>query len=503
MPNISFLKKNSILSHSKNAYLQKLVLDLINNKVNFNDLNFICFGAGSQTKAIQFLYPSIKIKYIVDNKKFSNKYQRKKVKIFHPSKLKNENPEKTIIINCTSDIDNVNKQLSEYGFKSKRHKLLASLLLFPPTLIRIYLPTDESFQKKFIELLKINRNNYFFTKVISHKQKSMIVGSLITNSEGFKNLEKINQKLYLLDSESDCNIAFDVVVKDLDSNVNVSNPFPKKLIDDIYFSNNYIMKNGLKIIDKKFTRLLNIYKSIYLSDIIFSEKPILSKNKKSFYVRIYRSEITDKRLNQIHRIINNSKYKLSIDQARFLEIHLRMQGINKSFLQDTLKNKNRNNDYELILFVIRESILTENLMNDFVKLLENRDLKHNKTTLFSENIKSKATSEIRSGNWFSSKSEKIAGPPVGIISFIDQNPNSNFKKTSEAYPYRTSKIYDLKSQIRSELTKLSDQKNTINFFHSPDDELEAYEYLDILDEPDKQMHLEFKTFIDSNKKEGK
>ena len=495
MSNIFFSKKNTILSHSINAYLKKLVLDLINNKINFNDLNFICFGASFQTWAIQFLYPSIKIKYIVDNKKFSDKNQIKNVKIFHPSELKNENPKKTIIINCTSDIDNVNKQLREYGFNSKQHKLLSSLLLFTPTLIRIYLPSNESLQKKFIELLKIKRNNYLFTEDISYKQRNMIVGSLITNCEGFKNLEKINQKFYLLNSESKSNIAFDVIVKDLNSNINISNPFPKKLIDDIYFSDNYIMKNELKIIDKKFTRLLNIYKSIYLSDSIFYEKQKLSKNKKSFYVRIYRSEITDKRLNQIHRIINNSKYKLSIDQARFLDIHLRMGGINKSFLQDSLNNKYRNNDYELILFVIRESILRQNLLDEFINILKNRNLKYNKTTLFSENIKSKATSEIRSGNWFSSKSEIIAGPPVGIVSFIDQNPISNLKKTSEAYPYRTSKIYDLKSQIRTELTKLSDQKNTINFFHSPDDELEAYEYLDILDKPDKQMHLEFKKFI--------
>ena len=87
-----------------------------------------------------------------------------------------------------------------------------------------------------------------------------------------------------------------------------------------------------------------------------------------------------------------------------------------------------------------------------------------------------------------------------MISFIDTNPKSNFRDTTEEYPYRTSKIYDLKSEIRSELTKLSDHKDTINFFHSPDDELEAYEYLDILNDLDKQMHLDFKKFLKSNMK---
>ena len=153
--------------------------------------------------------------------------------------MKNEDIQKTIIINCTSDFVNVNKQLNVYGFNLKRHKLIASLLLFSPYPIRIYIPSEQFLQKKFFELLKIDKNNYLFTKVISNINKNIIVGSLITNTKGLENLEKINQKIYLLDSKSEGNIAIDIIVQDMDPNINISQAFPKNLINDIYFSDNY------------------------------------------------------------------------------------------------------------------------------------------------------------------------------------------------------------------------------------------------------------------------
>jgi len=482
-------KKDKIILFSINNYFKDIINDLTGSKVDLQNLSFICFGYGHQFKSFKKLYSSIKIKYILDNKKFKTN-ESKELSIFHPSKIRNEDPQKTIVINCTSDHTGVQQQLKEYGFYLKQHKLISSQLLFPPCLLRIFISKDKIERKKFIELISNDNFKYLFTSNIEDAKKEIIISSLITDIDGFNRIEEINQELSLI-KPNNKNIPIDIIIMNNNLLNNLSQIFPNKLIQDIYNSNDYKVINKIKIINKKFSKLINFYKLIYLSDNVFSKKELITNNKRKIYNRIYSLNNKDNHAKKILNIIKYSDYNIKIDQSRNLESHLRMRGINKPLLQNSIKSHNKSNKYEFILFVLRKSIIDYQLLDEFINMFKLEGLEYNQTTIFDQDIKSIATNEIRSGNWFSSKEEIIAGPPIGMVSFIDRDPKSNIKNFDENYPYRTSRIYDLKSKVRTNLSKLRALKSTINFFHSPDDEIEAFEYLELLKSSDKSNHLKF------------
>ena len=62
-------KKDKIILFSINNYFKDIINDLTGSKVDFQNLSFICFVYGHQFKSFKKLYSSIKIKYILDNKK--------------------------------------------------------------------------------------------------------------------------------------------------------------------------------------------------------------------------------------------------------------------------------------------------------------------------------------------------------------------------------------------------------------------------------------------------
>ena len=77
--------------------------------------------------------------------------------------------------------------------------------------------------------------------------------------------------------------------------------------------------------------------------------------------------------------------------------------------------------------------------------------------------------------------KKKSGPPVGFLLFDSKNINKVKRDASSPYVYRYSSDYDKKNELRSYLVNKYNLNEAVNFIHSPDDDIEALEYLRILE----------------------
>ena len=147
---------------------------------------------------------------------------------------------------------------------------------------------------------------------------------------------------------------------------------------------------------------------------------------------------------------------------------------------------------ELMIFVIREKLIEENLLDKFQFFLENEFLfEILDVHIFSKQEKEKCTRYIRGGKWDKGPYALSGGKPEAFIVAFDYYPEPldeiNQKKQS-----RTTNANNIKAKYRFRdiINRNKRPKEYFNGVHSADNELDAHDYLKLLGEDYRNTIME-------------
>lgn len=137
---------------------------------------------------------------------------------------------------------------------------------------------------------------------------------------------------------------------------------------------------------------------------------------------------------------------------------------------------------EILVFVVRQRLLDEVLLDDFQKYLEeeyNFDVLDVK--IFSESEKETCTNQIRGGKWDKGPWKETGGPPVALVIAFDYHPVP-LTETEQAIHTRTTNYRTVQAKYgyRDRLNKINKKRDNYNGLHSGDNELDAWFYISLL-----------------------
>jgi len=441
--------ENDIILKSIEQTKKLIHSDMLNN-FGFNDcskLKYLCYGAGDQ--AVRFIKNNkfINISYILESKPPKNK-SICELKIHSIEKLQEEDPQSTIIFIASSAYDDIKIILDKIGFNKKHNRINAIIYLEPISPFRLLINKSNvkilrKLQKKYrknIASFNIHSNNLFIA-IIGSRFKEFLSDVDSLYDPKLQN-EAIELKL-LTDTQSD--------------EYKLSSPFPSSLIKEMINTSIYI--DGSRQIASKFT---NVIKS-------FDELSNISDLKKSIAKTNFIEDL------------HNLNIKIAIDKLRFIERQMYYRGCDTKEFIVSLSARNEVSLNSTRLFVVRKSLEEYGSISDVIEFFKNKNLNFIMSYNFDDKEIKRAYNEIRNANWSSNAIEKKSGPPVGFLLFDSKNINKVKRDASSPYVYRYSSDYDKKNELRSYLVNKYNLNEAVNFIHSPDDDIEALEYLRILE----------------------
>lgn len=153
-----------------------------------------------------------------------------------------------------------------------------------------------------------------------------------------------------------------------------------------------------------------------------------------------------------------------------------------SFLQEPLSSDIRGGD--LIVYVVRERIVRDGLVDDFINYLSKQYLFDViDVRLLDANEKKKCFGFIRGGKWDRGPYKYSGGAPVALVVVFDQYPNPLSREESEKQP-RVTNINNIKAkyEYREKVHAMRLNKGNYNGIHSSDNELDAWYYISLVGE---------------------
>lgn len=142
----------------------------------------------------------------------------------------------------------------------------------------------------------------------------------------------------------------------------------------------------------------------------------------------------------------------------------------------------KENTGEIMAFIIREWAHENNLTDWIIKWLENHGLNLLYIYELNEELKEKATHNLRGGKWGSARWREYggSGKPAVLVITYDFNPIPLDKKYQKDYPYVSNGKFLLKMKLREELNKDQPPNKKRSVLHSSDNTLEALEFINTL-----------------------
>lgn len=139
---------------------------------------------------------------------------------------------------------------------------------------------------------------------------------------------------------------------------------------------------------------------------------------------------------------------------------------------------------ELLVYVIRERLVKDGLLDDFKVFLEDQfgfdiiDLK-----MLKAKEKVACASRIRGGKWDQGPYKYSGGEPVALLSVFDSNPKPLNEEDMKNQPRMTNQnnLY-AKYQYRDRVNGMGSKKHNYNGVHSSDNEQDALFYISLLGE---------------------
>lgn len=153
-----------------------------------------------------------------------------------------------------------------------------------------------------------------------------------------------------------------------------------------------------------------------------------------------------------------------------------------SFLQRSLYSDVRGGEF--LVFVIRERLVEDRLMEEFVEFLK-EEFKFEMINVRVLNEKEKAIckSQIRGGKWDNGPYKLSGGAPVAFVSAFDPFPHPLDDADQVKQPRMTNRNnFNAKYRFREHLNRVVSKDGHYNGLHSADNELDARSYLSFLDQ---------------------
>ena len=236
------------------------------------------------------------------------------------------------------------------------------------------------------------------------------------------------------------------------------------------------------------------FRKAYLYHIVFhlSEKsgfPISSEPSENVNVsslalfQVLKSLKIDENLKQnlclenMYEFLKNNGWVPEIDTLR--RISENSNWLNSKLKKNVLKSKN----YDVVVFVLRDYVFKEKLIDKIKTILVDNGHKLVKIIHFNKQQKNEALRYIRGGEWGAGSFSKSAGDPAAMIVTLNYNPkyiDYKVSKNSKAYKINQSTL--VKNRIRTIINRKILRTRWTNFIHSADDEIEAFNYLDAVSE---------------------
>jgi len=157
-----------------------------------------------------------------------------------------------------------------------------------------------------------------------------------------------------------------------------------------------------------------------------------------------------------------------------------------SFLQKSLFSDVRGG--ELMVYVVRERLLNDGLLQDFKDFLANKSqFDVIDVRMLSSEEKEICTTQIRGGKWDKGPFKHSGGPPIAFVVVYDSHPRPLDDIELKKQPRTTNRNNIIaKYSFRERLTNSGLRKNHYNGVHSADNELDALYYISLLGDDYRQ-----------------
>jgi hypothetical protein len=479
------MKMHKIEKYTRDLFLKSYFSQICHG--SYKNYKIICFGAGKLSSEFVKLYNFHEFEYFIDSK---NSQFDKSCLIRHPNELKGEIPEKVIIFIASSAYNSIVKQLVGIGFKLPQHHLNIMMLISPILPFKITVSKSNFLQS--IKKLHLSELPY----ALSHMPCSNGVGE---NLQLFMNYDALNlftKMVYLYSiTPNDQELLTIYINTETDpDNFLLSGFFENRLVKQVIESR-ILGDSGFWKVSPIFSTLIYHYCSIYMPEYFNFEC-----KKNDFFIkdRAAHTDIPDIRqfpkistpceIDKGFSLLISNSFFMPLDRARQLERQCYQFGHNTTSTKLLLEGKRMNSDVELIVFIIRKVSIQNNLINYIKSFFEEKGLVFIDTVIFNSKVSTRMTLGARGGNWNATEIDRLSGGPVGLIAFLDPFPSKIFFNGYgvNLHYYRSNIMYNYKDELRKILSNKVKSVTTLNFLHSPDDEQESLDYLDIISAKDRK-----------------
>jgi hypothetical protein len=445
----------------------------------------ICFGGGALFTEFSKLYGRDLFSYIVDNK---IPHSQSVEEFSSPSRLLKEDPSRVTIVIASSAYSEIRRQLREMGFYSEHHCLNASLLICPFTPFKCFVSKENL--SSWLDVLASPEGEFAFGPAACNLKDGLRL-QLFADQKFLQHIDSLSNTFSAKDDHVD-GFIIDVNAAYDSNTARVQSIFQKKTVEQL-LSNRIRDADGFWTLNEKDTFLVSHYLFTYLAEdcCVQNINTVFERCKLEQKSKVFPGTFGDSGQSVAAQIEFLSKNLMSIplDRARQMERQFAQLGYDASSLRMTLLPRRMFEDKELIVFVLREAVLRYDLLNEIKNFYEQKGLIWISTNMFQSENRSKIETLIRSGNWSSTEIDRLSGGPVGLICFADINIEENAlsKLDDPSQTYIGNKCYRTKAALRKTLSRSIGLSLTLNFVHSPDDEREALQYLDLIGSEGREL----------------
>lgn len=477
------------------------------NLINFasNNKKVVFFGCGSGLDKFLAHYSVSPVLYLVDNDSFKIGKEKYGLKIFSPKKLLHENKDELVILVTSSFIEQINKQLNTMGFKGGVH--FFNVVSCSPS--KTKLMADKKNNLKFINARRYLNKNICVEKFFDILNKKEVRYVVLRYFEKLPQIEK-GEDIDILVHDDDLTIIDDL----LDSNANNQEDIafdvysvsglPGSNYDGVPY---YLPILAKKIIDERILYRNNIYvpspKNFLFS---FIYHVIYHKGEKSgLPINSEQTEtvMSSKRdyKKKLKSLLQKNNYDVKID---LLSLHQLLKENGWAPGIDTIRKLSaiQQNEWvksldvyqkhlgEIIVYIIRDRTIKSGLKEYIINWLEKNNLNIIGVKKLSPKEKVNFTNLVRGGNWKKDSFPVCGGPPNTIIVAFDPHPIPVSEKQKRIQKFVKNGNLFLKEKLREDINSKFLLHEHFNPIHSSDDELEALEYLSLIDEKWRKKILE-------------
>ena len=436
---------NNIIKIISDRKLKKSIDQVLSNNIDLDKAKKIVWGAGVSGKSFVKTYSDLNFSYIIDSRQEKQGDIFEGIEIFEPEKLNNEDKTNTIIFVPTVIHQKISNSLREKGFYN---------IIIPNQLntSSIGFNINKKDIHNIFQWLNTNEVDYVYLKEFKQDLNHIKDIDIMVSK---RHIEKLLNCKYLYSTPSS-DVTYLDISWDRPIGINSELPFyPIHLSDDILNKKNNVYINNIRCLNSRFLLITYItHALIHKGDQagINKYKEVIGKLQKELELDF------DISLNGLWNFLNSTEYFPKIDFIRKWNAYN-----NSQFLKEKTSTP-KNNKPEKVVYVFREYFKKKkNLLKKVIALIQSNGFELEEIIHLDVKNKDIVKQSIRGGVWVDSyQSERAGGPhAIGIFKGLGDQ------------------VRVTKEMVRNYV--INEMNDEVNCIHSSDDELEALEYIKLLE----------------------